>query len=64
MTTKMKRVIQERIEKISVTLQILSVGTQTSYYQGFEKTDARSLYLAYREGYGGLKKSLIVKSNG
>ena len=24
------------------------------YYQGFEKTDARSLYLAYHEGYNGL----------
>ena len=26
------------------------------YYQGFEKTDARSLYLAYHEGYGGFEK--------
>ncbi|MDA7821892.1 hypothetical protein N9A37_04270 [Gammaproteobacteria bacterium] len=26
------------------------------YYQGFERTDARSLYLAYHEGYGGFKK--------
>ena len=25
------------------------------YYQGFEKTDARSLYLAYHEGWGGYK---------
>ena len=26
------------------------------YYQGFDQTDARSLYLAYHEGYGGFKK--------
>jgi hypothetical protein len=26
------------------------------YYQGFEKTDARSLYLAYHEGPEGFKK--------
>ena len=26
------------------------------YYQGFDRLDARSLYLAYHEGYGGFKK--------
>ena len=26
------------------------------YYQGFDKNDARSFYLAYHEGYGGFKK--------
>jgi hypothetical protein len=26
------------------------------YYQGFDQADARSLYLAYHEGYGGFKK--------
>tara|TARA_B100000614_G_scaffold123818_1_gene110884 strand:- start:55 stop:669 length:615 start_codon:yes stop_codon:yes gene_type:complete len=26
------------------------------FYQGFSSTDARSLYLAYHEGYGGFKK--------
>ena len=31
------------------------------YYQGFEKTDARSLYLAYHEGYGGFKKKTYRK---
>ena len=31
------------------------------YYQGFERTDARSLYLAYHEGYGGFKKKSYRK---
>ena len=31
------------------------------YYQGFEKLDARSLYLAYHEGYGGFKKKTYRK---
>ena len=31
------------------------------YYQGFERTDARSLYLAYHEGYGGFKKKTYRK---
>ncbi|MDC1149840.1 transglycosylase, partial [Gammaproteobacteria bacterium] len=31
------------------------------YYQGFEKLDARSLYLAYHEGYGGFKKKSYRK---
>jgi hypothetical protein len=31
------------------------------YYQGFEKTDARSLYLAYHEGYGGFEKKSYRK---
>jgi len=31
------------------------------YYQGFEKTDARSLYLAYHEGYGGFEKKTYRK---
>ena len=31
------------------------------YYQGFEKTDARSLYLAYHDGYGGFKKKTYRK---
>ena len=31
------------------------------YYQGFEKTDARSLYLAYHEGYTGFKKKTYRK---
>ena len=31
------------------------------YYQGFEKTDARSLYLAYHEGYGGFEKRTYRK---
>ena len=32
------------------------------YYQGFEKTDARSLYLAYHEGYGGFEKKSYRKN--
>ena len=31
------------------------------FYQGFERTDARSLYLAYHEGYGGFKKRTYRK---
>ena len=31
------------------------------YYQGFEKTDARSLYLAYHEGYAGFEKKSYRK---
>ena len=31
------------------------------YYQGFERTDARSLYLAYHEGYSGFKKKTYRK---
>ena len=31
------------------------------YYQGFEKTDARSLYLAYHEGYRGFEKKTYRK---
>ena len=31
------------------------------YYQGFEKTDSRSLYLAYHEGYGGFEKKSYRK---
>jgi hypothetical protein len=31
------------------------------YYQGFERTDARNLYLAYHEGYGGFKKKTYRK---
>ena len=31
------------------------------YYQGFERTDARSLYLAYHEGYTGFKKKTYRK---
>ena len=31
------------------------------YYQGFEKADARSLYLAYHEGYGGFEKRTYRK---
>ena len=31
------------------------------YYQGLERTDARSLYLAYHEGYGGFKKKTYRK---
>ena len=31
------------------------------YYQGFQKADARSLYLAYHEGYGGFKKKTYRK---
>lgn len=31
------------------------------YYQGFEKTDARSLYLAYHEGYTGFEKKTYRK---
>ena len=31
------------------------------YYQGFDKNDARSLYLAYHEGYGGFKKKTYRK---
>ncbi len=31
------------------------------YYQGFEKTDARSLYLAYHDGYSGFKKKTYRK---
>ena len=31
------------------------------YYQGFKKEDARSLYLAYHEGYGGYKKKTYRK---
>ena len=31
------------------------------YYQGFERLDARSLYLAYHEGYGGFKKKTYRK---
>jgi len=31
------------------------------YYQGFEKNDARSLYLAYHEGYGGFEKRTYRK---
>ena len=31
------------------------------YYQGFERTDARSLYLAYHEGYGGFEKKTYRK---
>ena len=31
------------------------------FYQGFERADARSLYLAYHEGYGGFKKRTYRK---
>ena len=31
------------------------------FFQGFERTDARSLYLAYHEGYGGFKKRTYRK---
>jgi len=31
------------------------------FYQGFKKTDARSLYLAYHEGYNGFKKKTYRK---
>tara|TARA_B100001250_G_scaffold407537_1_gene428456 strand:+ start:845 stop:1456 length:612 start_codon:yes stop_codon:yes gene_type:complete len=31
------------------------------YYQGFEKNDARSLYLAYHEGYNGFNKKTYRK---
>ena len=31
------------------------------YYQGFERTDARSLYLAYHEGYTGFEKKTYRK---
>ena len=31
------------------------------FYKGFERTDARSLYLAYHEGYGGFKKRTYRK---
>ena len=31
------------------------------FYQGFSATDARSLYLAYHEGYGGFKKKTYRK---
>jgi len=31
------------------------------YYQGFEKNDARSMYLAYHEGYGGFEKKSYLK---
>jgi hypothetical protein len=31
------------------------------YYQGFQKADARSLYLAYHDGYGGFKKKTYRK---
>ena len=31
------------------------------YYQGFKKTDAKSLYLAYHEGYGGFEKKSYRK---
>jgi len=31
------------------------------YFQGFERTDARSLYLAYHEGYTGFKKKTYRK---
>ena len=31
------------------------------YYQGFDKNDARSLYLAYHEGYGGFKNKTYRK---
>ena len=31
------------------------------FYQGFERTDARSLYLAYHEGYAGFKKRTYRK---
>ena len=31
------------------------------YYQGFKKTDAKSLYLAYHEGYGGFEKKSYLK---
>ena len=31
------------------------------YYQGFDKNDARSFYLAYHEGYGGFKKRTYRK---
>ena len=31
------------------------------FYQGFERNDARSLYLAYHEGYGGFKKRTYRK---
>ena len=31
------------------------------YYQGFKKEDARSLYLAYHEGYGGFEKKTYRK---
>ena len=31
------------------------------YYQGFDKNDARSLYLGYHEGYGGFKKKTYRK---
>jgi hypothetical protein len=31
------------------------------YYQGFDRLDARSLYLAYHEGYSGFKKKTYRK---
>ena len=31
------------------------------FYQGFSATDARSLYLAYHEGYGGFKRKTYRK---
>jgi hypothetical protein len=31
------------------------------YYHGFDRLDARSLYLAYHEGYGGFKKKSYRK---
>jgi hypothetical protein len=31
------------------------------FYQGFSATDARSLYLAYHEGYTGFKKKTYRK---
>ena len=39
-----------------MTADFIGWYASKGYYQGFDQTDARSLYLAYHEGYGGFKK--------
>ena len=65
MTRKMKRVTQEQIEKILVTLQILSVGTQAKVIIKVSKKLTQDLcILLITKDMEGLKKSHIVKNNG
>ncbi len=62
---KDETLIQEQIEKILVTLQILSVGTQAKVIIKVLKKLTQDLcILLITKDMEGLKKSLIVKSNG
>ena len=65
MITKMKQVIQEPIEKILVTQQILLVGMQVKVIIKVLKKLTQDLcILLITKDMEGLKKSHIAKNNG